>query len=60
MRGDEKAAVLLSHNLIAGPAPKAPAHPETPEGESLEGTAGAAGEGSEGSIPEEGGDPIAC
>jgi len=31
VRGDDKVAVLLAHNLIEVPTPKAPEHPEEPE-----------------------------
>lgn len=31
VRGDDKVAVLLAHNLIAAPTPKAPEQPEEPE-----------------------------
>ena len=31
VRGDDKVAILLAHNLIEAPAPKAPEQPEEPE-----------------------------
>lgn len=36
VRGDEKVAVLLAHNLIEAPAPKAPEPVEAPETEADE------------------------
>jgi hypothetical protein len=31
VRGDDKVAILLAHNLIEASVPKAPEHPEEPE-----------------------------
>jgi hypothetical protein len=36
VRGDEKVAVLLAHNLIEAPTPKAPEPAEAPESEAAE------------------------
>ncbi|MFW6093840.1 MAG: hypothetical protein ACODAC_07700 [Pseudomonadota bacterium] len=44
VRGDDKVAILLAHNLIEASVPKAPDHPQEPaegaEAESAEGEAG--------------------
>ena len=46
VRGEDKTAVLLAHNLIEAPVPKAPDHPEPPPTEAAETTrAGEAAEG---------------
>ena len=45
VRGDDKVAILLAHNLVAAPVPKGPEHPEEPaaEGGAETAEAGAAG-----------------
>ncbi|NBC21993.1 MAG: hypothetical protein GVY21_00810 [Gammaproteobacteria bacterium] len=43
VRGDDKVAVLLAHNLIEAPTPKAPEQPEEPE--AAEAATGEAAEG---------------
>lgn len=48
VRGDDKVAILLAHNLIEAPVPKAPEHPETPEVEAVSEEAQAGAEGAEG------------
>lgn len=41
VRGEDKVAILLAHDLVPIPAPKGPDHPEEPEADS--GEAGAEG-----------------
>ncbi len=52
VRGEDKVAILLAHNLIEAPVPKAPDHPETPEAEA----SAAQAEPAEGEAPAEGGE----
>ena len=44
VRGDDKVAVLLAHNLIEAPVPKAPEQPEQPETAEPEAAAEAPGD----------------
>lgn len=44
VRGEDKVAILLAHNLVAPPAPQAPDHPEPAAGDApAEGADAAAG-----------------
>ena len=36
VRGEDKTAILLAHNLMEAPVPKAPDHPEPTPGEAAE------------------------
>lgn len=47
VRGDDKVAVLLAHNLIEAPTPKAPEQPEEPEAAAGEEAETASAEGDE-------------
>lgn len=55
VRGEDKVAVLLAHNLIEAPVPKAPDHPEAPEAEASAAQTEAADAG-EGEAPAEDGE----